>query len=376
MNEDKKLKINIIGDIFSTTGYASHTRNLVNALYKIADVKLSTQLMQGWERMVNDNELDMITKQGKENDIQIIITTPHMWKLFLGTGINCAYCVWEGSKVPLSYIDEMLNPKIDLIFVPSEHTKQAIENTINDYEKEIMTSTQGLEILDKIKVIPHGVDLSIFKSLEKKHDKFTFVCNKGWRGSSWDRGGVQYMIKAFNEEFTMEDNIRLIVRLNPAYISPQMLQQSVQQLNLQANKADIQVMLENVPYDKLCDFYNLGDAYICPTRSEAFDLGSGEAMACGLPVIATNYGGQIEHMDSTCALFVDAELSEVKEDIMYEGIEWATIVINDLRKKMRWCYEHQDRVKEMGLKAKEFITIFTWNNSANRIIESIKQLFN
>lgn len=361
------MKINIIGDIFSTTGYASHTKSLANALYKVVDVKLSTQLMQGWERLVNDAELNMITKPGKENDINIIITTPHMWKLFLGTGMNYCYCIWEGSKIPKSYVEEMFNPKVNLIFVPSEHTRTAIRNTITEYNN-------FKEVLDKVRIIPHGIDLSIFKKQDIKKDKFTFICNKGWRGTSWDRGGVQYLLKAFNEEFTKEDNVKLIVRLNPAYINPQILQQSIQQLNLQPNKADIQVILETIPYEKLVDVYNQGDVYICPTRSEAFDLGSAEAMACGLPIIATAYGGQIDHMDTGCARFVTYSLEDVKEDLMYEGIQWATIDINDLKKQMRWFYEHQHDSKVMGKNAESYIKSFTWDNSAKLIIDSINSL--
>jgi hypothetical protein len=367
------MRINIIGDILGTSGYCSHTRSLFNALYKIADVKLSTQLCQGWERMVNDAELNAITKQMDKPDVNLIVTTPHNWKLFLGTGLNCAYCVWEGSKVPRSFIDEMLNPKINLILVPSEHTKQAIMNTLIEY---IKNKEEGFctDIDDKIIIIPHGVDFSMFKSKEKKHDKFTYVINKGWRGTSWDRGGVQYLLKAFTDEFSKEDNVELIVKLNQAYINPQILQQAVGMLNLQKDKAPIKFFLDNVAQDKLQEFYNMGDIYVCPTRSESFDLGSAEAMACGLPVIVTGYGGQIEHMNEETALLCDYKLEEVKEDLMYQGIEWATIDIYDLRKKMRWAYEHQKEVVEMGVKAESFIKSFNWDKSAELIVNSIKSI--
>jgi hypothetical protein len=155
------MKINVIGSILGTTGYDSHTRNLANALYKLADVKLSTMLTPDWQRLVNDAELNMITKPGSEDDINIIISTPHTWKLYTGLGINCGYCIWEGDKVPQSYIEEMLNPNIDLIFVPSEHTKQAILNTLNP-EKLYGIGQIEFIIEKKIKIIPHGVDLRLF----------------------------------------------------------------------------------------------------------------------------------------------------------------------------------------------------------------------
>jgi len=59
------IKINIIGGIFGTDGYSSHTRNLANALHKVADCKLSTQIGPGWESKVNDAELEMIQKKDR-----------------------------------------------------------------------------------------------------------------------------------------------------------------------------------------------------------------------------------------------------------------------------------------------------------------------
>jgi glycosyltransferase involved in cell wall biosynthesis len=358
------MRINIIGPIFDTTGYSLHTRNLANALYKIADVKLSTFLIQDWPRIVNDAELDMITKVSKENDTNIIISTPHNWKLFLGTGINAGYCVWEGDKVPLCFIDEMLNPKINYIFVPSEHTKNAIINTIK-------TKEHLDKITSKLKVIPHGVDLTKFykKNIQIQDNIFRFVCAKGWRGTSWDRGGVQYVIKAFNEEFKKEEQVQLLIKLNPSYINADILQHAIANLNLTPNKAPINIRLDDAPYEKLVDFYNQGNVFVCATRSEAFNLPGIEAMACGLPTIQTNFGGQTDYMTNKNSLFVDYKLEEVKEDIMYRGIKWATPDISDLRKKMRYAFENQDIIKKMGNQALKDVKNWTWEKSAKKIIE-------
>jgi len=98
------LKLNIHGSIFGSDGYSSHTRSLFNALYKQSelDIKLLTQLPQDWMKYVNDAELDAISKPERKEDWNLIITIPHMWKLFLGLGKNACYCVWEGDKVPVS----------------------------------------------------------------------------------------------------------------------------------------------------------------------------------------------------------------------------------------------------------------------------------
>jgi hypothetical protein len=154
-------KLNIHCGIFGNDGYSSHSRSLFSALYKIKDldIKLNTQLPQDWIKMCSDAELDCITKQERKEDWNLIITIPHMWKLFLGTGKNAVYCVWEGDKVPKSWCKEFLNEKVNLILVPSSHTEDAIKNTINLYIKDIKDRQK---IISKIKIIPHGVDRSIY----------------------------------------------------------------------------------------------------------------------------------------------------------------------------------------------------------------------
>lgn len=161
------MSFNIIGTILGTTGYDSHTRSLANALYKITDTRLSVNLAPGWERMVNDAELDMVGKPTQDDEINILVTTPNNWKAFILPGRNWGYCVWEGDKVPKYWIEEFLNPKIEYILVPSEHTKNAILNTMEqvDSNEDKLLKAQ---IASKIKIIPHGVDSSLFYKTNDK----------------------------------------------------------------------------------------------------------------------------------------------------------------------------------------------------------------
>jgi len=374
-------KINIVGSIFGSDGYSSHTRQLANALYKVADCRITTQAPPDWVKHVNDAELDMLTKPERKDDYNLIIAMPHMWKLFTGLGKNIGYVIWEGDKVPRSWCEEFYNNKIDYIFVPSEHTKQAILNTIiplNEHLKKL--------IIDKIKVIPHGVDRNIFHSLQdavptlkddihlksernRLGDTFKFICNKGWRGTSWDRGGVQYLIKAFAEEFKKDDKVKLIIKLNPAYINPEIINQALQQLNLPEDRAPIHINCDILPFEKLNDLYNQADCFVCPTRCESFNLPGLEAMSCGLPTIQTSFGGQTDYMTADNSMFIDYELQDSEEIPMYEGVKWAIPKMDFLKKSLRWAFENQDKIKEMGKQAEQDSKNFTWDNSAKKIIE-------
>lgn len=371
-------RINIIGPIFGTDGYVSHTENLSNALNKIADCRLTTQLPAGWNLSVSDAQLQMITKQGKEDDINLIIARPDTWKMFLGLGMNIGYCVWEGDSVPVSYIDEILNPKIDLVFVPSKHTEQAIWNTMGriNADLHLADNKSNSEILyKKLRVIPHGVDLTKFYPKEKPNDGiFRFISTKGWRGTSWDRGGVQYLIQAFAEEFKKNEKVELLIKLNPAYITPDILNKVISEMKLPEDRPRINVCLDSTKYDKLVDFYNKGDVFVCATRCEAFNLPGIEAMACGLPTIQTNFGGQIDYMNKENALFINYTLGLSEEPLMYEGIKWAIPDKEELKKHLRWSFENQDKIKEMSKKALEDVKNWTWDKSAEKVISAISSI--
>lgn len=366
------MKINIHGSIFGIDGYSHHTRSLANALYKVADCKLSTQLPQNWMQQVNDAELDMIMKPERLEDWNVIVTIPHMWKLFLGQGKNACYCVWEGDRVPDSWIEEFENPRVDLILVPSQHTYDAIMTTWHQFYDD-----KAIE--EKLRIIPHGVNREIFyntdnEPTDKYVDKsiFKFICNKGWRGTSWDRGGVQYVIKAFAEEFNKDENVKLEIVLNPSYINPQILQQAIQQLNLPENRAPIHIACDVFTPQQIAKIYNECDCYVCATRAEAFNLPGLEAMSCGLPTIQTAFGGQIDYMNLNNSQFVEYSLVESEEIPAYEGIQWALPDIEYLKRNMRWAFENKEKIKEMGKQAEEDSKKFTWELSAKKIIEILK----
>ena len=161
-------QINIIGNILGMSGYDSHTRNLANALNKLTNVRLSTQLIPNWERMVSDRELDMIKRKPVDDEINLIITSPVFWKINCGKR-NFAFLVWEGDRVPKDFIEYCLNPDIEKILVPSEHTKKAIINTYTGgyYPEDNRMLDKEPWITNKIVVIPHGVNLDLFYPKEK-----------------------------------------------------------------------------------------------------------------------------------------------------------------------------------------------------------------
>ena len=367
------MKINFVGTILGITGYDSHCRNLFNALYELnPDIKLEIPLPPDWMRQVNDAELNAITKEPRKADVTIAVTQPQFWRLYMD---NCdkfvGFLIFEGSCIPKYWIDYLLDDRVSQIWVPSKHTKNAITNTVESLIPGKCESNHDI-IYDKVKIVPHGVSTTIFKPQEVKKDKFVFLSNKGWRGTSWDRGGVQYVIKAFCEEFKKDEPVELLLKLNPSYVKPQMIGQHLKELNLPKDRPQIRVNCDNVPYNKLTRFYHESDVVVSPTRAEAFNLPLAEGMACGIPVITTNYGGQIDFVNEKNGWLIDYKLEEVKEDLQYEGVKWGIPDINHLRELMRESFANREKTKEKGQQALKDIQLFTWKHSAKKALDFLK----
>jgi glycosyltransferase involved in cell wall biosynthesis len=364
------VKINLISsDFLGTSGYGVHTRNLANALHEIgAEVRIECPKPDNWTRFVTDAELLMATRELDKDYISILIGQPQWINVVKAdnpraTGV---FVVWEGDKVPFYWLNHL--QEADFILVPSTHVLDAIKNTAGNLFDNLFK--------DKIFIVPHGVDFAKFPLMEKKKDRpFTFLFNKGWRGGLEDRSGLQYLLQAYDEEFTKADNVRLLVHINPAYLQPGFnITEELKKIGVSENenRAPILISLDNIPENQLANLYSEGDVFVCPTRAEGFNIAGLEAKATGMPNIQTAFGGQLDYMNGY-DMGVTYELAEVKNDIQYEGIKWAVPNIDNLKLCMREMYNKRDILNDYSSGIRKSIENFTWHNAARKLIEAIKE---
>jgi len=97
------------------------------------------------------------------------------------------------------------------------------------------------------------------------------------------------------------------------------------------------------------------DFFVLPSYSEGTPNVIKEAMACGIPVIATNVSGNPELIKHN------------KTGLLFEPGD-----VNTLAKLLHFAVDNQDMMEEMGRKGKEFIISkqLTWKNTA-KMYESV-----
>jgi len=373
-------KINIIGDIFGMTGYALHTRFLANALHEIGfDVRIETQKNPQWERYVNDFELNAITKKFDNDCTTIMIGQPQSWPIGLAKKSKHFYgfLVWEGDKIPSDWINYISDERIDGIFVPSTHVKKAVlksckyKHIMRDYTPAapVITMDAGLFLKNKIHIVSHGYDPTKIFPLNIKHKKFSFIANKGWSQGMSDRGGIQFAIKAFANEFSKKENVCLKIKINTSYNPPGWnLEAELKKLNLPKNRPMIYTVTSMLNDKAMNKFYNDGDIFISTSMAEGFNLPCLEAMGCNLCVIATNFGGQTDFVNKNNGyLLTKGKLGHYSKEISYEDVYWKKPNISEIQKTMRHCFTHQKEVKMKAEKAFVTASRLTWRQTAKTI---------
>ena len=239
------------------------------------------------------------------------------------------------------------------------------------------TDEQLNKIEKKIVIIPHGHDPESFyqDDMVGKSEVFTFIANKGWSQGENDRGGMQYILKAFNEEFTDKDNVQLKCKINAVYNPPEWnIQTEMDKLKLdRKGKAPIFTTHDNLNDKGLRDFYNQGDVFVSMSMAEAFNLPVLEAMACGLPAIISGYGGQTDFSDNSNGWIVNkGEYGYFSKEPIYEETKWFKPSISAIRTTLREVYTNRQSVKKKRVKALKMAQTMTWNSSARKL----KQIIN
>jgi glycosyltransferase involved in cell wall biosynthesis len=119
------------------------------------------------------------------------------------------------------------------------------------------------------------------------------------------------------------------------------------------------------------------DCYVSLHRSEGLGLTMAEAMACGKPVIATGYSGNLEFMSEANSYLVPYHLVDIPETWWAHapGAQWAEPDIDAAASLMRYAWEHADEARELGRRAQDdVLTRFAPERTAAFIEQRLTEL--
>ncbi|CAI5493595.1 unnamed protein product [Closterium sp. Naga37s-1] len=166
---------------------------------------------------------------------------------------------------------------------------------------------------------------------------FVFLSMFKWE----QRKGWDVLLRAYLSTFTASDPVLLYLVTN-AYHTDSHFAAKIASFLHSANVSEppegwpsLYVRSEHVAQSDLPNVFRAADCFVLPTRGEGWGRPIVEAMASGLPVIATNWSGITEYLneENGYPLPVD-HLSEVP-DGPFQGHLWAEPSVSELCKLMR-----------------------------------------
>ena len=308
---------------------------------------------------VRDPDLRRASARPVEPDApQISYVPPDLFDLS-HPGYKIGFTMLEVTGIPSDWVQRC--NAMDEIFVPSEFNRQTFAR--NGVQRPITVVPLGL---DPARFHPHG-------PAHKLEGYFTFLSLFEWG----ERKAPEVLLRAFNAEFDASEKVVLLVKTDNRDPGVNVAGQ-VRQMKLQDHRAPI-VFLYNqtLPEAQLATLYRSADCFVLPTRGEGWGMPILEAMACGLPVIATDWSAHREFItaDNSYPLRVRSFIPARAKCPYYAGFEWADPDIEHLRHLMRYVYQHRDEARHKGMvAAEEVLSRWTWRQTAKKIETRLRQI--
>ena len=387
-----KAHTSIIGE----TGYNCHSRNFFKALDKLNDVQVRNfTIGSSWQGYNNDEphngeyyiddqlktmlvEQTLDTPNGREEfplyssykkdgtpNVHIVLNeTDHYYFYEEFTGIKIAYNVWETTRQPDTFFESL--KKFDQVWVPSKWQRDC-------------TIEQGISP-DKVKVVPEGVDVDMYKPINRVVSNPT---NRPFRFllvGRWDyRKSTREIIESFVNTFLEDEDVEMILSIDNPFANDGLNSTEERLKKFGIHHKGLKVV-HHLSKEEYANMIKTSDVFVSCARGEGWNLPLIEAMSSGVPSLYSNWGAQLEFADGK-GIPVDISY-ERPAKVESEDFTWRWDApgmfiepnFNDLSHKMRDVYKNYTIHKRKALEdSDEIRETFTWKNAAKIANQILKE---
>ena len=393
----KKLML-VCAPVTSRSGYGDHCRDLVWSFLdsdkydiKILDVRWG-ECPRNALKLDNPNDkriIDCILQEPKTDrqpDIYVDIRIPNEFETYGKFNIGITAGI-ETNAVSQKWLEGC--NKMDLVIVPSKHSKSGFVQSVYDKVQNLPDGKQQkvgeLKLQKPMEVVFEGSNEDIYKPLtvneidedffdmlnEKVPEKFAFLSVGQWGkgGYGEDRKDLGRTIKLFYESFAnKKKQPALILKTAGATYSI---------LDKEETLNKIKQIKSQFPSDwKLPNIYLLhGDmtpvemnylynhpkvkCMLSLTHGEGYGRPLQEATMVGLPVMASNWSGQLDFLDAEKSILLGGTMETVPKsiawkDIIIEQSQWFVVNEIGVHKALSYVFDNYNEVKN---KATSLMTI-------------------
>jgi len=351
-----------IGPIFNHSGYAEELRSFVlelSSLFLIKLISASHVDPEYMKSMSNNDKTQLIrllsTPIEKVQEKIVIFHVPaHAFFTFSDVNYHIGRTMFETNSLPKTWANKcnLMNE----IWVPSKFNAKVFQSS--GVDKPIF-------------IIPPAIDTDYFHPEKTKpllietDRKFRFLSVFQWIY----RKGWDILLNAWIEAFSSKDDVCLLLRAYPYGIydndkGQQWIQQAINNFLSQknVNPSDIApiIILKHISDDQMPALYKSANAFVLPSRGEAYGRSYLEAMSMALPTIGPRWGGNLDFMNDKNSYLIKIEDIETINNIepsfkFYIGCQWAKPSWKHLAELMLSIYKNEEEATKKGMLARDTI---------------------
>ena len=374
----------ICAPVTSRSGYGDHARDLVRSFIehdkydiKIWDVPWG-DCPRNALREEDQKIVDCILPSpqvDRQIDIYVDIRIPNEFQQHGKFNIGITAGI-ETTAVSSNWIDSC--NKMDLVIVPSEHSKRGFVDALYEKMQTLQDGQQQkvgeLKLEKPMEVLFEGVDEGVYKPLDNSSldlvddikEDFCFLHVGQWTKGDYgeDRKDIAKMIKIFYESFAnKKEQPALILKTNGATYSIMDREDCLQKIKTiksmfpqDWNLPNVYLLHGSLSTEEMNKLYNHPKvkSFVSLTHGEGFGRPLLEATMVGLPVIASNWSGHLDFLDTNNCILIGGDMkqvpkSQVWKDIIVEESQWFNVNETQVYKALNYCFQNYDDVQKKAL---------------------------
>jgi glycosyltransferase involved in cell wall biosynthesis len=296
-------------------------------------------------------------KEARKPFVTVYHTIPMLYRREEDCQKSIGVALFETINVPAMWVQFM--NRMDQILTASEFNRGVF---------------QQAGVTKPVEVVPHCFDPKMFNrdvTAPGRYDRFTFFSMGTWR----TRKNWTMLIRAFYDGFENRDKVCLLIKTDKVDRLKAMVSSIKRSEYRSKDTAPIYAEEKSCcEFEDIPGIMKKGDVCVCPSLGEGFGLPGLHAMALGIPLIVTKFGGSLQYAKPEFCSYIEPtgyrSLPTMDGIPQFVNCIWPIVGVKEIRDAMRAAFEKPQTEKAAA--AYNYVhSNYTYDVVGRKMIETV-----